>query len=328
MKTAVMISNMGGPDSLEAVEPYLRNIFNDPDIIDIPLPGPLRRRFVNWLAGRRGPESREIYRRIGGRSPLIDITNGQADLLAEALNGSGRGQFELFPAMRYWHPLVEDVWARIVEGGFDRLIVLSLYPFYSTATGGSLVNLIARLNRPGDFPDDRLCVIDRFGTHPGFIGAMAEQIKQYLAEHSLQDREVVHLLFSAHSIPVRRVKRGDPYLDEIRRAVETLSELLPGNVRTHLSFQSKIGPIKWLEPATPDKIDELAAQGIRELVVYPLGFVADNSETLYELDIQYKEHAYNSGIENFSRIPALNTDGLFVEALADVIREKCGGAGK
>jgi ferrochelatase len=324
MKIALMISNMGGPDSLEAVEPYLKNIFNDPDIIDIPLPGPLRRRFVNWLAGRRGPESRDIYRQIGGKSPLLDITNGQADLLGKALNHGDGPRYEIFPAMRYWHPLVEDVWERILVGGFDRVVVLSLYPFYSTATGGSLVNLIGRLNKKRRIDGDKLCVIDRFGAHPAFIRAMAEQISRFLAEHSLLDREAVHLLFSAHSIPVRRVKKGDPYLDEIRAAVGALGELVPANVRLHLSFQSKIGPIKWLEPATPDKIDELAGQGVRELVVYPLGFVADNSETLYELDILYADHAKERGIEQFLRIEALNTDELFVEALAQVVREKCG----
>jgi protoporphyrin/coproporphyrin ferrochelatase len=323
MKTALMISNMGGPDSLDDVEPYLRNIFNDPDIIDIPLPGPIRRRFVRWLAARRGPESRDIYRQIGGKSPLLDITRAQAGLLETALNRDG-ADVTVFPAMRYWTPLVEDVWARMLSGGFNKLVILSLYPFYSTATGGSLVNLITRLNSSPGFNESFLCVIDRFGDHPAFLEAMAEQIRRFLAEHALAGRDTVDLLCSAHSIPARRVKRGDPYLDEVKQAVKNLKVLLPDNVRMHLSFQSKIGPIKWLEPSTPDKIDELAGQGVRELVVYPLGFVADNSETLYELDILYKNHASGRGIDRFLRIDALNTDELFIEALAEVVAESCG----
>ncbi len=315
---------MGGPDCLDDVEPYLRNIFNDPNIIDIPFPGPIRKRFVRWLAGRRGPESREIYRQIGGKSPLLETTRAQAGLLESVLNRSGGSEFKVFTAMRYWSPLVEDVWADMLGGGFDKAVVLSLYPFYSTATGGSLVNLIGRLNKQSGFDQNDLCLIDRFGDHPAFLKAMAEQIRRFLGEHSLADKDTVDLLCSAHSIPVRRVKRGDPYPGEIKQAMENLKVLLPGNVRMHLSFQSKIGPIKWLKPSTPDKIDELAGQGVRELVVYPLGFVADNSETLYELDILYKKHASSRGIDRFLRIDALNTDELFIEALAEVVAQSCG----
>jgi ferrochelatase len=325
MKTALMISNMGGPDSLDDVEPYLRNIFSDPDIIDIPFPGPIRRCFIRWLAGKRGPESRDIYRQIGGKSPLLDITRAQAARLEAVLNGGEQPGFTVVPAMRYWNPLVEDVWASLLGGGFDKAVILSLYPFYSTATGGSLVNLIGRLNKRSGFDEGDLCVIDRFGTSPAFLKAMAEQIRRFLVDHALADCDAVDLLCSAHSIPVRRLKRGDPYLNEIQQAVESLRDLLPDNVRMHLSFQSKIGPVKWLEPSTPDKIDELAGRGVRELVVYPLGFVADNSETLYELDILYKNRASSKGIGRFLRIDALNTDELFIQALAEVVTESCGG---
>ncbi|MCK5617871.1 MAG: ferrochelatase, partial [Candidatus Krumholzibacteria bacterium] len=282
MKVAVIISNMGGPDSLEAVEPYLFNIFSDPDIIDIPLPAPLRKRFVRWVAGKRAPKSIEIYRQIGGRSPLLDITQNQAQLLEATLNRNGAMNFRVFPAMRYWHPFVEDVWSEIVSGGFDKLVVLSMYPFYSTTTAGSLVKLVERLNRDGDFSRDDLLIIDRYGDHPAFINAVVEQILRVLVTENIQDRDQIHVLCSAHSIPVRREKKGDPYRAEVERAVEAVRKRLPDNVRLDLAFQSKIGPIKWLEPSTPDKIDELAARDVKELVAYPLGFVADNSETLYE----------------------------------------------
>ena len=322
MKVAVIISNMGGPDSLEAVGPYLYNIFSDPDIIDIPLPAPLRKRFVRWFAGKRAPKSIEIYRQIGGRSPLLDITQNQARLLEATLNRNGAMSFRVFPAMRYWHPFVEDVWSEIVSGGFDKLVVLSMYPFYSTTTAGSLVNLVERLNRDGDFSRENLLIIDRYGDHPAFINAVVEQILRALVTEDIQDRDQIHVLCSAHSIPVRRIKKGDPYRAEVERAVEAVRERLPDNVRLDLAFQSKIGPIKWLEPATPDKIDELAARGVKELVAYPLGFVADNSETLYEIGILYKNRALEKGIEHFYRIDALNTDELFIDALDQIVMEK------
>jgi ferrochelatase len=324
MRIALMISNMGGPDSLDAVEPYLRNIFSDPDIIDIPLPGPIRKRFASWLAGRRAPESRDIYRRIGGRSPLLEITSDQARRLEEKLNGGDGPRYEVMPAMRYWHPLVENVWERIRSGGFDKAVVLSLYPFYSSTTGGSLVNLIGRLNETDGFASGDLCVIDRFGAYPAYLDAMERQIRRFLADSPLAARDEINLLFSAHSIPVRRVKRGDPYRDEIGHAVDALRGRLPGKVRVHLSFQSKIGPVKWLEPSTPDKIRELARRGVRELVVYPLGFVADNSETLYELDILYRDYAREQGIDRFFRIEALNSSDDFVDSLASLVNESCG----
>ena len=313
---------MGGPDSLESVEPYLFNIFSDPDIIDIPLPAPLRKRFVRWFAGKRAPKSIEIYRQIGGRSPLLDITQNQARLLEATLNRNGAMSFRVFPAMRYWHPFVEDVWSEIVSGGFDKLVVLSMYPFYSTTTAGSLVNLVERLNRDGDFSRENLLIIDRYGDHPAFINAVVEQILRALVTEDIQDRDQIHVLCSAHSIPVRRIKKGDPYRAEVERAVEAVRERLPDNVRMDLAFQSKIGPIKWLEPATPDKIDELAARGVKELVAYPLGFVADNSETLYEIGILYKNRALEKGIEHFCRIDALNTDELFIDALDQIVMEK------
>ena len=322
MKIAVMISNMGGPDSLAAVEPYLTNIFTDPDIIDIPLPTVLRKPFARWLAQKRGPESREIYHQIGGKTPLLAITQQQATALEARLNATGLAQFKVFPAMRYWHPLTEDVWQAILAEGFDKLVVLTLYPFFSSTTTGSLLRLVARLNAKGAFQPDDLWIIDRFGNHPAFIKAMATQINSWLGDDPDQSLPYLDLLLSAHSIPMRRIKHGDPYRDEIEQAVAALQAQLPPTLRVHLAYQSKIGPVQWLSPATPAKISELAAKGVKNLLVYPLGFVADNSETLYEIGMLYKTQAQQQGIENFVRIDALNTDGLFIEALQTIILEK------
>ena len=322
MKIAVMISNMGGPDSLAAVEPYLTNIFTDPDIIDIPLPTVLRKPFARWLAQKRGPESREIYHQIGGKTPLLAITQQQATALEARLNATGLAQFKVFPAMRYWHPLTEDVWQAILAEGFDKLVVLTLYPFFSSTTTGSLLRLVARLNAKGAFQPDDLWIIDRFGNHPAFIKAMAAQINSWSGDDPDQSLPYLDLLLSAHSIPMRRIKQGDPYRDEIEQAVAALQAQLPPTLRVHLAYQSKIGPVQWLSPATPAKISELAAKGVKNLLVYPLGFVADNSETLYEIGMLYKTQAQQQGIENFVRIDALNTDGLFIEALQTIILEK------
>ncbi|RIK40600.1 MAG: ferrochelatase [Chloroflexi bacterium] len=322
MKIAVIISNMGGPDSLAAVEPYLVNIFSDPDIIDIPLPSPLRMRFVRWFAGRRAAESREIYHQLGGKTPLTAITQQQAELLAARLNATGLASFAVFPAMRYWHPLVEDVWQAVRRQGFDKLVVVTLYPFFSTTTTGSLIRLVNRLNAQGDFPPDDLLIVDRFGDHPAFIRAMAGQIRRALAAAETTGVGYHDLLLSAHSIPMRRIKRGDPYQREIEAAVAALRPHLPPDLRLHLAYQSKIGPIRWLSPATPDKIDELAAAGVKNLLVYPLGFVADNSETLYEINMLYKDQAHARGIENFVCIEALNIDPHLIEALERVVVER------
>ena len=314
MKTAVIISNMGGPHELDAVECYLYNIFMDPDIIDIPLPGFLRRKFIAWFAKKRAPESTEIYRKIGGKTPLTDITNQQAALLEKKLNTNNKSDFKVFVAMRYWYPFVEEVWEKVVKEGYQQLIVVTLYPYYSTTTTGSLISLINRLNKDKIFADDNITIIDRYGDHPLFIKAMVEQIKKELQKTPVKD-----LMLSAHSIPMKRIKKGDPYRDEIERSVSLIKEQLPRDLNIHLCYQSKVGPIEWLSPQTDDTVVKLAEKGVKALLAYPLGFVADNSETIYEIGMLYRDLAKEKGIINFKRIDALNTDPNFIDALADLI---------
>ena len=314
MKTAVIISNMGGPDSLDAVECYLYNIFMDPDIIDIPLPGFLRRKFIAWFAKKRAPESTEIYRKIGGKTPLTDITNQQAELLEKKLNVDDNPKFKVFVAMRYWYPFVEEVWKEVVEQDFKKLIIISLYPYYSTTTTGSLVSLINRLNADKTFADENITIIDRFGDHPLFIQAMVDQIKEELKDNRYKD-----LMLSAHSIPMKRIKKGDPYRDEIEKSVALMKEQLPDDLKVHLCYQSKVGPIEWLSPQTEATVVELAEQGVKNLLVYPLGFVADNSETIYEIGMLYKDLAEEKGITNFERIDSLNTNTVFIDVLTDLV---------
>ena len=318
MKSAVIIANMGGPDSLESVEPFLFNIFSDPDIIDLRLPNFMRKRFAHWLARKRVDKSRDIYRQIGDKSPLLDITNQQAASLEKELNENGQDTFQVFSAMRYWHPLIEDVWGEIVGSNYDKIIAVSLYPFYSTPTTGSLVKLISKLQKRDNINDNKVLIADRYGSHTTFIAAMVDAIQRGLSEH----REVKNVLLSAHSIPVRRIKKGDPYQIEIDSSLEQIKSRLPQNINVHLSYQSKLGPVKWLEPATPDKIAELANDGVTDLFVCPFGFVADNSETLYEIEILYKKMAKEKGIKKFIRLDCLNTDPLFIKALKEIVMQK------
>lgn len=322
MATALIISNMGGPDSPAAVKPYLTNFFRDPHIIDIPMPRVLREPFARWLAKKREPKSKAIYDKIGGKTPLTDITHGQAALLEKSLNAAGADEFKVFAAMRYWHPLIDDVWRDITAGGFQKLIVLTLFPYYSRSTTGSLIKHVEYLNRRNDFNGDDLIIIDRFGDHPAFIKAMAGQIKRVLDDGALLQEGGTDILLSAHSVPLRLIKKGDPYKDEIERSVKAIKDLLPANVGLHLSYQSKLGPVKWLEPSTPEMIDALAAKGTRNLLVYPLGFVAENSETIYEIGMLFRERAREKGIEIFRRVDALNTDALFIDALTQIVLSK------
>lgn len=309
---------MGGPDSLDAVEPYLKNIFNDPAIISIPLPNILRDKLAGWIAKKRVFESTEIYKKIGNKTPLTEISENQAALLEKLLNTTNSGPFSVFPAMRYWHPFVEDVWEKITADGYEKIVVLSLYPFYSFVTSGSLIDLVNDLQSKYDMPDDRVVSIDRFGNNQKFIAAIAEQINQALKENP----DFKDVLLSAHSIPMRSIKKGDPYRDEIERHVNRLQKLLPDDVYLHLAFQSKIGPVKWLGPSTPDKITELAEKGVNKLLACPLGFIADNSETIYEIGMLYKDFAEEKGIEHFIRIDSLNTNDLFIQALKEIVLEK------
>lgn len=321
MKIAILLANMGGPDSLDAVEPYLVEIFSDPDIIDIPLPEILRKPLVRWLAKKRAPKSRGIYEKLGGQTPLLKITEQQADALEQTLNNGSEHRFEVFPAMRYWHPFMEEVWQKVVQQNFDKIIVLSMYPFYSTTTSGSIQNELQRLTKKYNIAQEKVQFIDRFGTHPLFNKSMVELLKENLAQVSSDEPQ--HVLFSAHSIPMKRINNGDPYFDEVKNAVDTLRAYFPEEqVKFYLSFQSKLGPVEWLSPATDNKIEELASQGIKRLFVFPLGFVADNSETVYEIGMLYRDLAREKGIEEYFRIEALNVRPSFIEALKQIVLEK------
>jgi protoporphyrin/coproporphyrin ferrochelatase len=317
LKTAVIICNMGGPEKLADVKQYLTNIFEDPAIINYPVGQFVRNKFAAMLAKSRVEESQEIYKKLGGKTPLLDITNQQAAALEKLLNSQNSGSFSVLPAMRYWHPFIEEVWQKIASDSFDKIVFVSLYPFYSYTTSGSLLDKISEMKRKYKNTADKTIYIDRFGKHPKFIEAMANQINKAISKNP----EFKDLLLSAHSIPLRSIKKGDPYSDEIEQTVNLLKKHLSPDINVHLAFQSKVGPVEWLGPATQDKITELAQNGVKKLLAFPLGFVADNSETIYEIGMLYGDFAHKKGITDFIRIDSLNADPIFIDALKMIVLE-------
>jgi len=314
----VVLLTMGGPSSLDEVEPFLRELFGDPDLMQLPLGRLGRKGFARLLARLRARGSRELYRAIGGRSPLPDITKGQAQALEKHLTASGL-TCRCRAAMRYTSPRVGEVLRELVNEGVTHIVAVPLYPHFSRTTTGSsfrdLDDAVRRLNVPltvtkvRSYPDD-----------PGYVAALADTIQQAAERLPHPQRAVVPVLFSAHGLPQKLIRQGDPYEQEVRTTVSLVSERLSLGERSLLSFQSKVGPLAWLGPSTLEVIEQLGRSGARSLVVVPVSFVADNIETLHELDIVCRAQAEASGIVAYIRAPALNEHPLFIEALAQLVQ--------
>ncbi|MBI5016544.1 MAG: ferrochelatase [Deltaproteobacteria bacterium] len=307
---------MGGPDSLEAVEPFLRNLFSDPEILRFPLSGLIQKPLARLIASRRALKVVEKYREIGGRSPLREITEAQAAALEREL---GEG-FSVHVAMRYWNPTASEAARAVKTAGPDRLVVLPLYPQYSRATtGSSLADLDRALEAEGLGACPKT-VVRSWHDEPAYVEALAEVVAE-----GLRDLPGATVLFSAHGLPVKLVEEGDPYLDQIQGTAAAVAERLP-DVPWELAFQSRAGPIRWLEPSTPDAIRALAARGVRDVLVVPVSFVSDHIETLHELDLEYSALAREVGLRTFRRAPSLNTRPSFIQALAVLVRSAGSGS--
>jgi ferrochelatase len=310
-KTAVLLLQMGGPDSLAAIEPFLYNLFSDRDIIRIG-PAFLQPVVARFIARRRAKKVMEYYKKIGGKSPIRGLTEQQGVEL-EALLGAG---YRCFVAMRYSKPDTAEALAAIAREGIGKVIALSLYPHYSRATVGSSINELERELKKSAAPFS-LSYIRQFFDHPAYIAALAEKIERGLA--GFPERSTVQLVFSAHGLPQSFIDSGDPYLEHIQATVRLAMAQFSG-ISHHLAFQSRAGPVKWLEPSTEAKIAELAAAGCKQLLMVPISFVSDHIETLYEIDIQYREEATALGIVDFRRIEALNSSPAFISCLAELVR--------
>ncbi|MEI6306874.1 MAG: ferrochelatase, partial [Deltaproteobacteria bacterium] len=254
----------------------------------------------------------DYYRQIGGKSPIRELTEQQAFELEKILGEN----YRCFVAMRYSSPDTAKALDAIKREGISRIIALSLYPHYSRATVGSSINELERELKKSEV-SFKLAYIRQFYDHPSYIAALSEKIEKGLT--GFADRSRVQLVFSAHGLPQSFIDSGDPYLDHIQSTVRLTMQYFQG-ISHHLSFQSRAAPVKWLEPSTEAKIVELAASGCKHLLMVPLSFVSDHIETLYEIDIQYRNEAETHGITDFRRIEALNSSPAFIACLAELVR--------
>ena len=307
MKIAIILFNLGGPDSLEAVQPFLRNLFSDPAIIS--LPAWLRLPLARFIASRRTPKALGIYEKIGGGSPILGQTEAQARALEEALGSEH--EWRGYVCMRYWHPMTERVVQSVRRFAPDRIVLLPLYPQFSTTTTASSFNA---WKKAADFKAPTV-EIESYPTEPGFIRASVELVKQGLAEAGDGPKRV---LFSAHGLPEKVIRRGDPYQRQIEQTAAAIAQQL-GGVDWSVCYQSRVGPLKWIGPSTDAEVKRAAADK-RAIVLYPLSFVSEHSETLVELDIEYRQLAEQAGAPKYVRVPTVGTHPQFIHGLANLVR--------
>lgn len=320
----VLLFNLGGPETLDDVRPFLFNLFSDPDIIRIK--NRRLRRTIAWLiAATRQEKSRGLYRQIGGGSPLRRITEAQAAALTVRLAASGR-RARVYVGMRCWKPTIDEAVAQIASGGFRQLVLLPLFPQFSVTTTGSCLNYFhAVAGKTGLSQQTEIFSVASWFEEPQYLEAMTDLILETQSRFSNQIPENIHLLYSAHSIPARYVEEGDPYLAQTQRTVTLVNERLGGRFPSTLAFQSKVGPVKWLGPATMDVIAQFARCGVDRVLTVPISFVSDHIETLQEIDILYRNLAAKAGIGEFYRAPALNVHPKFIDALANIVLRAVAG---
>lgn len=314
-KIGVVLLNMGGPTSLADVEPFLLNLFADREIIRLSPFSWLQKIIARRIVKKRAPKSRKAYSLIGGGSPLARITAEQAQALAGCL--AGCGDFMVRCAMRYWHPLAAETLAEFAQAGVRQLLALPLYPHYSRATTGSSLNDLKRW-AAGFNPAFTINEISAWPDQPEYLTALADTITASAQKFTGEEFTVV---YSAHSLPVSFIEDGDPYLDHIKRTITGVLKITGRSGQ--LCFQSRSGPVRWLEPSTPDILRQLAARGVKNVLMVPISFVSDHVETLYEIDIEYHDLAQTLGIR-LVRPPALNTHPQLIAALARLVLQATG----
>lgn len=319
-RIAVVLFNLGGPDRLDAVEPFLGNLFSDPAIIG--LPALLRRPLARLIARRRASTARDIYARLGGGSPLLPLTREQAAALEAVLSQRGHNA-KAFIAMRYWHPMSDEAAAAVARWQPDQIVLLPLYPQFSTTTTGSSLQAWSTAAAAAGL-DSRTGTTTAVCCYPaqtGFIAAMAGLVAEALAKATLGGG-LVRVLFSAHGLPERVIARGDPYQAQVEATVAAVvAALSVPNLDHSVCYQSRVGPLKWIGPSTEDELARAGSDGVETVIVVPTAFVSEHSETLVELDIEYRELAEKRGIANYVRVPAIGTLPAFIEGLADLVTD-------
>ena len=313
-KISVVLFQLGGPDSAAAVEPFLYNLFCDPDIINFFGAWFARRPLARYIARKRAGVVREHYDAIGGHSPIRLLTERQARALEAAL--APHCDARCFIAMRYWNPLTAEAVTEVNANGAPDLVLLPMYPQYSFATTSSSLKEWKRLFSPnGNAP--RTHVIENFFNHPLYIQAMAERIALSLTHFDEPDR--AHIVFSAHGLPLSLIERGDPYAKHVEETVRLVMQSGAWKNAHTLCYQSKVGRRKWLSPSLTDTIEKLARAGEKQLLVVPAAFVTEHIETLHEINIEAREEAEKLGVEQFEMMPAVGDSPTFIAALADLV---------
>lgn len=317
-KIGVVMLNLGGPDSSEAVEPFLYNLFSDPDIIDFPFSFLIRKRLAKFISSRRAPIIIEQYNKIGGKSPIREHTEMQARLLEEQLRITHGLDASVYVAMRYWRPFTQDALDAIERDGIKQVILLPLYPQYSMATTLSSMKEWERLLKERKL-ELSYTLIESYFDFPPYVDALVERVHECLERFPAERRSGVNILFSAHGTPMKLVRQGDPYSHHILQTVDAIMERGRFEQPHHLCYQSKVGPLKWLEPSTPVTIAKLAAEGVEDMLLVPVAFVSDHLETLFELGIEYRRVAEHAGVVQYEVTEGLNESSKFVDALAQLV---------
>jgi len=315
MKKAIILFNLGGPDKLENVEPFLFNLFNDPAILN--LPSLLRYPLAKLISNRRAPVAKKIYAELGGSSPILKLTKEQSDALETKLNQTQEeDEYRCFIIMRCWNPRAKDVIKDIRLYGPDEVVLMPLYPQYSAATSGSSIKEWKDVCKKNNY-HVKTSTICCYPTDHNFINAHVKEITK-----KIKGLKNFKLIFSAHGLPEKNIKKGDPYQWQVEQSVKKIVESLNDeNLDWILSYQSRVGPLKWIGPSTETIIIENSKIG-KHIVLVPIAFVSEHSETLVELDIEYKEIADANGCKNYTRIPALGINEDFIKAMSELIIKK------
>ncbi len=315
MKKAIILFNLGGPDKLENVEAFLFNLFYDPAILN--LPKFLRYPLAKLISNRRAPTAKKIYQELGGSSPILKLTKEQAVALELKLNEEDdSSHYKCFIVMRCWHPRAEKVVQEVINYRPDEIILMPLYPQYSAATSGSSIKEWKDVCIKNDF-NVKTSTICCYPTDNNFIEAHKNEIMK-----KIENLNNFKLIFSAHGLPEKNIKRGDPYQWQVEQSVNKIVKALNlKGLDWILSYQSRVGPLKWIGPSTEDIIIENSKLG-KHIVLVPVAFVSEHSETLVELDIEYKELADKNGCKNYSRIPAIGTNEYYIKAMSNLIINK------
>ena len=320
MKIAVVLFNLGGPDKLAAVKPFLFNLFNDPAIIGAPTP--IRYLLAKLISSRREKKAQAIYAQMGGRSPILPQTQAQAEALERRLNDGGADEWRCFIAMRYWNPRAERALQEVIHWSPDRVVLLPLYPQFSTTTTASSLREWRSLAEAAGLraTTGAICC---YHSSPGWIESVASQTRS--AIHSAGDNPMV--LFSAHGLPQKVIDAGDPYQWQVEQTVDAIRRALaPLRLDAQICYQSRVGPLKWIGPSTDECIVAAAKAG-RSIIVVPVAFVSEHSETLVELDIEYRHLAQSHGARSYTRVPTVQAQPVFIGQLAQLARQAIEGSG-